>query len=223
MQCAWEQARQSRATHVPLLVMPGGSPYPGLVGAVPGASASVVQGAGSKAGAAVLVGGVPQARAELGEALGGLALPVQDQLDLVEQRLRLGLLLLQVGLEHGAATLLDVPVLGHRCDNPLCQHIGSGHVQASSYVENSREYAGRRHTMGAPLRDSRGARGRSRTLRDLLRLGASASELKAAMDAGLTLDAAQLALWDDDEPSPTTVNGTAATMGSASATEAGAA
>jgi len=126
-------------------------------------------------------------------------------------------------LEHGAAALLDVPVLGHRCDNPLCQRIGLGHVQASSYVENSREYAGRRQTIGAPLRDSRGARGRSRTLRDLLRLGASACELKAAMDAGLTLDAAQLALWDDGERSPTTVNGTAAATAAASAIEAGAA
>jgi len=43
------------------------------------------------------------------------------------------------------------------------------------------------------------------------------------MDAGLTLDAAQLALWDDGERSPTTLNGTAAATAAASAIEAGAA
>ena len=32
-------------------------------------------------------------------------------------------------LEHGIDSLLAVPVLGHRCDNPLCQRIGPGHVE----------------------------------------------------------------------------------------------
>jgi len=72
-------------------------------------------------------------------------------------------------LEHGAASLLDVPVLGQCYDHPLCQRIWPGHMQASSYLENAREWASRRHTIGAPLRDSRGARGRSQSLRDLLR------------------------------------------------------
>ena len=68
-------------------------------------------------------------------------------------------------LEHGAASLLDVPVLGHRCDHPLSQRIWPGHMQASSYLENAREWASRRHTIGAPLRDSRGARGRFQSRR----------------------------------------------------------
>jgi hypothetical protein len=32
-------------------------------------------------------------------------------------------------------------VLGHRCDNPLCQRVGEGHVVASSHAENRREWA----------------------------------------------------------------------------------
>ncbi len=35
-------------------------------------------------------------------------------------------------LEHGLEELLAVPVLGHRCDNPLCQLIAPRHVVRSS-------------------------------------------------------------------------------------------
>lgn len=59
-------------------------------------------------------------------------------------------------LEYGVADLDRVPVLGHRCDNPLCQRIGSGHVEASTAARNRAEWAVRRHTIGAPLRDVRG-------------------------------------------------------------------
>lgn len=72
-------------------------------------------------------------------------------------------------LAHGMATLAAVEVLGHRCDNPLCQHVGPGHVVASSYVENRREWAARRDVTGSPLGDARGARRRARELRDLAR------------------------------------------------------
>ena len=48
------------------------------------------------------------------------------------------------GLEHGVDELERVPVLGHRCDNPLCQEIGSGHGLRSSAGENRREWAARR-------------------------------------------------------------------------------
>lgn len=72
-------------------------------------------------------------------------------------------------LVHGAEALAAVEVLGHRCDNPLCQRIGPGRVVASSYVENRREWAARRDVTGSPLGDARGARRRARELRDLAR------------------------------------------------------
>lgn len=65
-------------------------------------------------------------------------------------------------VRYGVDALDQVPVLGHRCDNPLCQWIGPGHVEASSAWRNRQEWVMRRHTIGAPLRDARGARGRSR-------------------------------------------------------------
>ena len=72
-------------------------------------------------------------------------------------------------LVHGVSALAAVEVLGHRCDNPLCQRVGAGHVVASSYVENRREWAARRDVTGSPLGDARGARRRARELRDLAR------------------------------------------------------
>ena len=72
-------------------------------------------------------------------------------------------------LVHGVSALAAVEVLGHRCDNPLCQRVGAGHVVASSYVENRREWAARRDVTGSPLGDVRGARRRARELRDLAR------------------------------------------------------
>jgi hypothetical protein len=72
-------------------------------------------------------------------------------------------------LKHGVDALEQVPVLGHRCDNPLCQRIGDGHVMASSQWLNRREWALRRHTIGGTLRDTRGARGRAGALRDAVR------------------------------------------------------
>ena len=109
-------------------------------------------------------------------------------------------------LEFGVEDLKTVPVLGHRCDNPLCQRIGTApdgsvHVQRSSPHENAREWASRRHVYSNRLRDSRGSRGRARTIRDLLRSGATGADLAAALGAGLLLDAAQLPLWED-EPRP---------------------
>lgn len=72
-------------------------------------------------------------------------------------------------LAHGVEAVATVEVLGHRCDNPLCQRVGPGHVVASSYVENRREWAARRDVTGSPLGDARGARRRARELRDLAR------------------------------------------------------
>ncbi|RYV50985.1 hypothetical protein [Pengzhenrongella frigida] len=72
-------------------------------------------------------------------------------------------------LANGVAALAAAEVLGHRCDNPLCQRVGPGHVVTSSYVENRREWAARRDVTGSPLGDVRGSRRRARELRDLAR------------------------------------------------------
>lgn len=72
-------------------------------------------------------------------------------------------------LAYGVEETARVPVLGHRCDNRLCQRVGEGHVVASSYAENRREWAIRREHAGSPLADPRGARQRARELRDLAR------------------------------------------------------
>jgi hypothetical protein len=87
-----------------------------------------------------------------------------------------------------------VHVLGHRCDNPLCQRVGEGHVVASSYVENRREWAIRRERAGSPLGDPRGSRQRARELRDLARedpalVAADLARLRAIFGE-------QLPLWD---------------------------
>lgn len=101
-------------------------------------------------------------------------------------------------LAFGVQDLLGVPVLGHRCDNPLCQRTGPGHVQRSSAHQNVRKWAARRHTYGNPLRDSRGSRGRARMIRDLLRGGATGADFAHALHAGLLLDAAQQPLLQDE-------------------------
>jgi len=100
-------------------------------------------------------------------------------------------------LAFGVEDLQTVPVLGHRCDNPLCQRLTGRHVTRSSPVENARAWAARRHTIGNPLRDNRGSRGRSTVIRDLLRGDAAAAEITAAISSGLHLDTAQLPLWHD--------------------------
>ncbi len=72
-------------------------------------------------------------------------------------------------LEHGVEATVGVAVLGHRCDNPLCQRVGQDHVVASSYTANRREWAARREVAGSPLGDPRGSGRRARELRDLAR------------------------------------------------------
>jgi len=93
----------------------------------------------------------------------------------------------------GLDALLSVELLGHRCDNPLCQRVAPGHVVASTYVENRREWAARRDLTGSPLNDRRGSRGRARALRDMARLdpGLVAAELVRRRE----LLGAQLSLW----------------------------
>lgn len=97
------------------------------------------------------------------------------------------------GLVHGVDVLDAVRVLGHRCDNPLCQRVHPEHVVASSYVENRREWAARRALTGSPLGDPRGARRRARELRDMLRR--DPYEVAADLERLRRLFGEQLPLW----------------------------
>lgn len=96
-------------------------------------------------------------------------------------------------LVYGAAALNRVPVLGHRCDNPLCQRIGPGHVEESTAALNRRAYLARRFVAGSPLGDARGACDRSRQLRDLTRADPAAVGAEQARLLRLGL---QLPLFD---------------------------
>lgn len=81
---------------------------------------------------------------------------------------------------HGVDALLDVPVVGHRCDNPVCQN--PRHWRDSNTRYNALEYARRRAVILSPLADLRGARGRAKAVRDAARDGA---DISAAMLAGV--------------------------------------
>ena len=96
-------------------------------------------------------------------------------------------------LVYGASALNAVPVLGHKCDNPLCQRVAPDHVKPSSHAENRRAYLARRSLAGNPLGDARGARGRSRELRDLTRADPAAVAAEQSRLLGLGL---QLPLFD---------------------------
>ena len=91
------------------------------------------------------------------------------------------------------SALNDVPVLGHGCDNPLCQRIGPGHVHPSSHAGNRRAFVARRSLAGNPLGDPRGARGRAQALRDMTRTDPAAV---AADQARLLRLGLQLPLFD---------------------------
>lgn len=72
-------------------------------------------------------------------------------------------------MRHGLDALAEARLLGHRCDNPLCQRIDDGHVVASSALQNRREWVARRDSRDSPLSDPRGARSRAEALRALAR------------------------------------------------------
>ena len=81
---------------------------------------------------------------------------------------------------NGVDALLQVPVLAHQCDNPLCQNPRCW--RESNHRANSREYAYRRDVVRGALTDTRGARGRARAVRDAARAGA---EISQAVLAGI--------------------------------------
>lgn len=97
-------------------------------------------------------------------------------------------------LAYGADALAAAPILAHACDNPLCQN--PDHLQAVTNAENKAQWAARHRRVGGALRDMRGARGRSRAIRDALRSG---GDIAAISDAGIRpVDAGQLTMFDVD-------------------------
>lgn len=76
-------------------------------------------------------------------------------------------------LVHGADQL--PPLLGHRCDNPLCQRVGPEHVVASTPSRNRIEWLIRYRIAEGPLADPRGPRARAQALRDLARFDPAAA------------------------------------------------
>jgi hypothetical protein len=85
-------------------------------------------------------------------------------------------------LANGAGALLRAEQITHRCDEPLCQE--QDHVRVGTNSSNQTEFWSRRWVPESPLRDTRGARGRSVALRDAARSG---GDLKAADRAGRPL------------------------------------
>ena len=79
---------------------------------------------------------------------------------------------------HGVDALLEVPLLGHSCDNPLCQNPRCW--RKSNHRANGRDYACRRDIVRGALADTRGARGRARAVRDAARDGAGIGEAMLA-------------------------------------------
>ena len=96
-------------------------------------------------------------------------------------------------LAHGVSVLDGMRVLGHRCDNPLCQRVGPGHLVASSATLNRREWALRRLLTGSPLTDPRGPRQRAQALRNLARR--NPAEVTADLDRIRRQTGEQLPLW----------------------------
>ena len=88
------------------------------------------------------------ARAARRQALGGGAIAVvicnEPEAKGIARARRLGLPVVVIAhrfawaLEHGVDALEQVPVLGPRCETPLCQRIGDGPVLASRQCVNRR-------------------------------------------------------------------------------------
>lgn len=95
-------------------------------------------------------------------------------------------------LARGVDALEAAPLLGHRCDNPLCQRIGDGHVEVSTALKNRQEWVHRRDLADSPLADPRGARARAEVLRSLARCSplwvrAEIERVRASLPEQLTL------------------------------------
>jgi hypothetical protein len=83
-------------------------------------------------------------------------------------------------LHYGVDALLDVPIVAHNCDNPLCQNPQCW--RASNHRANASDLYRRRDIVRGPLADVRGARGRAHAVRQAARSGQPVEE---AVLAGL--------------------------------------
>lgn len=95
------------------------------------------------------------------------------------------------GLAHGFDALMATEVVSHACDNTLCQ--APEHWKASTHADNKRQWAMRRHQVGGPLRDTRGARARALAIRTAVLAGRPLPTVLA--DGVRPLDRDQLPLW----------------------------
>ena len=97
-------------------------------------------------------------------------------------------------LHYGVDALLDVPIVAHNCDNPLCQNPACW--RASNHRANGQDHGRRRDIVAGPLADVRGARGRARAVRQAARDGLPVEE---AVLAGLRpVHREQASLFDLD-------------------------
>ncbi|MET0930021.1 MAG: hypothetical protein ABWX74_10900 [Aeromicrobium sp.] len=97
-----------------------------------------------------------------------------------------------LALVRGVDALEAALLLGHRCDNPLCQWIGDGHVEVSSARKSRLERVHRRYLAESLLLDPRGARARAEVLRSLARRSpwwarAEIERVRASLPEQLTL------------------------------------
>lgn len=86
-------------------------------------------------------------------------------------------------LAYGNEALDAAPLLTHSCDNTLCQNVE--HLRPGTELSNAWEWAERRHRVGGPLRDVRGAAGRSRAARAAILAGRPLTEVLQAGDPDL--------------------------------------
>jgi len=70
----------------------------------------------------------------------------------------------------------------HACDEASCVQVGEHHIGIGTAASNTREWRQRRIAIGSPLRDTRGARGRSLAARSAALSGRSVAD---ALRAGL--------------------------------------
>ena len=99
-------------------------------------------------------------------------------------------------LAHGAEALLKADLISHLCDEPVCQL--PEHLVIGSTASNTLEGHERRHGVGSPLRDTRGARGRAVALRDAARH--APSTLNQVAEAGRPLlDVLQTPLFNANQ------------------------
>ena len=96
-------------------------------------------------------------------------------------------------MRHGIDALAEARLLGHRCDNPLCQRIDVEHVVVSTARDNRREWVARRDSRDSPLADPRGSRPRAEVLRSLARRDPRG--VRDEIERVRALLPEQLALW----------------------------